>query len=294
MKFVYEEQRKFKDYGYEKLLARRLDDIIRDCDKLIERQDKKLKDLESEKLENDPISRQIAELQQQAEKLGEEGNVDEYMKKNAEIEQLKQKRHQQQLNIQIPTGAAGEVIQQHGTQSQQQKLRVCEVCACLLSKFDSDKRLADHFTGRTHVGYQNVRQKLEELKAAGFAPDRSDPKDDYSSKSRDNDRDRDRERDRDRRDRDRDRDRDYDRDRRDRSRRDDRDRDRRDRRYRDRDYERDRRDRDRDRDYDRDRKDRSSSSSRKDDRDRDRDRERRRSESPVHKPRRSESPKDDK
>lgn len=32
-----------------------------------------------------------------------------------------------------------------GAVSQQQKLRVCEVCGAHLSVYDSDRRLADHF-----------------------------------------------------------------------------------------------------------------------------------------------------
>ena len=34
------------------------------------------------------------------------------------------------------------------------KLRVCDVCGSFLSILDSDKRLADHFLGKQHLGYQ--------------------------------------------------------------------------------------------------------------------------------------------
>jgi len=43
-------------------------------------------------LKNDPLEREIYELQQKAEKLGEEGNVDAYMEINKQIELLKQKK----------------------------------------------------------------------------------------------------------------------------------------------------------------------------------------------------------
>jgi len=252
--FLDDEQK--REYGYEQQLARFLEDLIRECDRTIIRQEQKLKENEAEKLENDPISRQIADLQLQAEKLGEEGNVDEYMKVNTEIEALKQKRQQQQV-LQIPSGAAGEVIQQHGSQSQQQKLRVCEVCACYLSKFDSDKRLADHFMGKLHMGYMAIREKYDDLKAHGFVTERKDRPDNHPVR-RSNDRHRDepypsrppqeQEWDRDKRER---------ATRSDRDRRDTRDRDReRDTKDRDRNYGREKdRERDRDSGRDRDRKD---------------------------------------
>lgn len=47
---------------------------------------------------------------------------------------------------------------------QQQKLRVCEVCSAYLGIHDNDRRLADHFGGKLHLGFITIREKLEELK----------------------------------------------------------------------------------------------------------------------------------
>lgn len=44
-----------------------------------------------------------------------------------------------------------------------QKLRVCDVCGAFLSIFDSDRRLADHFGGKLHLGYLQIRKKIEEI-----------------------------------------------------------------------------------------------------------------------------------
>lgn len=52
------------------------------------------------------------------------------------------------------------------TQNQQQKLRVCEICAAFLSLYDNDRRLADHFGGRLHMGFISVRDRLEELQVS--------------------------------------------------------------------------------------------------------------------------------
>jgi hypothetical protein len=49
---------------------------------------------------------------------------------------------------------------------QQQKLRVCDICSAYLSIYDSDRRLADHFGGKLHIGYLQIREKLTQLKEA--------------------------------------------------------------------------------------------------------------------------------
>lgn len=50
---------------------------------------------------------------------------------------------------------------------QQQKLRVCEVCSAYLGLHDNDRRLADHFGGKLHLGFIQIREKLEQLKVMG-------------------------------------------------------------------------------------------------------------------------------
>merc|ERR1712133_216487 len=46
---------------------------------------------------------------------------------------------------------------------QQQKLRVCEVCSAYLGIHDNDRRLADHFGGKLHLGFIKIRDKLAYL-----------------------------------------------------------------------------------------------------------------------------------
>lgn len=47
---------------------------------------------------------------------------------------------------------------------QQQKLRVCEVCSAYLGLHDNDRRLADHFGGKLHLGFIQIREKLDQLR----------------------------------------------------------------------------------------------------------------------------------
>ncbi|CAI7185537.1 CFC_collapsed_G0007990.mRNA.1.CDS.1 [Saccharomyces cerevisiae] len=48
-------------------------------------------------------------------------------------------------------------------QSAQQKLQVCEVCGAYLSRLDTDRRLADHFLGKIHLGYVKMREDYDRL-----------------------------------------------------------------------------------------------------------------------------------
>lgn len=77
--------------------------------------------------------------------------------------------------------------------TQTQKLRLCYRCSASLSIFDSDRRLADHFIGKMHVGFVKIREKLEELKAAGFGVSKSNDRgahDSFRRRDRDSYRDR--------------------------------------------------------------------------------------------------------
>lgn len=42
-----------------------------------------------------------------------------------------------------------------------QKLQVCDVCGAYLSRLDNDRRLADHFYGKMHLGYAQMRRTYE-------------------------------------------------------------------------------------------------------------------------------------
>lgn len=46
---------------------------------------------------------------------------------------------------------------------QQQKLRVCEICCAYLGIHDNDRRLADHFGGKLHLGFVEIREKLLQI-----------------------------------------------------------------------------------------------------------------------------------
>ncbi|EDK46117.1 conserved hypothetical protein [Lodderomyces elongisporus NRRL YB-4239] len=49
-------------------------------------------------------------------------------------------------------------------QTSQQKLQVCDGCGAYLSRLDNDRRLADHFVGKIHLGFVQLRMAYEELR----------------------------------------------------------------------------------------------------------------------------------
>ncbi|KAH9516188.1 putative RNA-binding protein Luc7-like 2 isoform X2 [Dermatophagoides farinae] len=90
-----------------------------------------------------------------AEAAGSEGNVEESLRLMEEVEKIKKEKNaaETEYKSSIPTSSY-----------QQQKLRVCEVCSAYLGIQDNDRRLADHFGGKLHLGFITIREKLEELR----------------------------------------------------------------------------------------------------------------------------------
>lgn len=140
-----------------------LEAFIRDCDqrtdvakaKLRETQEE-LTDEASQKAEHiNQLSEQIGTKLAKAEQLGADGHVEESLKLMKEVEELNLEKAKSEADLRtaIPTSTY-----------QQQKLRVCEVCSAYLGVHDNDRRLADHFGGKLHLGFIEIRQKLAELR----------------------------------------------------------------------------------------------------------------------------------
>ncbi|XP_050205742.1 uncharacterized protein LOC126655556 [Mercurialis annua] len=197
----------------------------------------------------------INEKLRKAEDLGEQGMVDEAQKALEEAEALKK------LPARLDPALDSSKYTAADVRITDQKLRVCDICGAFLSVYDSDRRLADHFGGKLHLGYMQIREKLTELQEEREKIRKGERNDDRRSKERSRDRESSRDRDR---AGSRDRDRDSDRRSRDRDRHHDRDRGH--NRERDRDV-------DRSRGYDS--RSRHRSRSRSEERSRDYDRHRR-------------------
>ncbi|KAL0205451.1 hypothetical protein P9112_000758 [Eukaryota sp. TZLM1-RC] len=167
LKAEYEKARKTRDYGFEREALRTLERIVSDCDKRIDRFKNRL---EEEKhfmstevdttIEPPPeismYSSQIQQLIPRIKDLGEAGELERSFELFQEAEELREKKFELELQHQQLTVSAAKG-------SQAARIRVCDVCGARLSITDTDKRLADHFGGKLHLGFVKVRQKVKEL-----------------------------------------------------------------------------------------------------------------------------------
>ncbi|RVW70173.1 putative RNA-binding protein Luc7-like 1 [Vitis vinifera] len=115
-------------------------------------------------LSPDPRTQEmINEKLKKAEDLGEQGMIDEAQKALEEAEALKKLAPRQEPVLDSSKYTAADV------RITDQKLRVCDICGAFLSVYDSDRRLADHFGGKLHLGYMQIREKLAELQVLYWA-----------------------------------------------------------------------------------------------------------------------------
>jgi len=187
--------------------------FVDECDRRIRTAQRRLEKTPEENAKTTNLMREIAEIElaiqggtEKIETLGEQGKVEESMKEMQAIEALKSEKSEKERDLQQLTDTSGA--------SGHQKLRVCDVCGAYLSVLDSDRRLADHFGGKMHLGYHELRNMLmkfredrEKRKAQAAPPapvpssggsvggrgsEHRPPRDDHRDRERDRDRDRDR------------------------------------------------------------------------------------------------------
>uniref|UniRef100_A0A7S3GF10 Uncharacterized protein n=1 Tax=Palpitomonas bilix TaxID=652834 RepID=A0A7S3GF10_9EUKA len=177
-----------KRFRFEIEFEREIEKIVNDCDRRIKSSEKRVNKGEESapvvavsEAEKDPavmaIAMEIEATLAEAEKKGEEGDVDESMRLNDKVKELELKKMVAQgeaLKKLMPAESKEEEGESEGPSRKmifhQQKLRVCDICGAFLSATDSDKRLADHFGGKLHIGYLQVRNKVEEVKVSALMP----------------------------------------------------------------------------------------------------------------------------
>uniref|UniRef100_A0A3Q3IJX8 Uncharacterized protein n=1 Tax=Monopterus albus TaxID=43700 RepID=A0A3Q3IJX8_MONAL len=153
----YEIASKDRDLFFELDAVDHLESFIADCDRRTELAKKRLaetqEEISAEKVHE--LNEEIGKLLAKAEQLGAEGNVDEAQKVLQEVEKVRTRKKdaEEEYRNSMPASSF-----------QQQKLRVCEVCSAYLGLHDNDRRLADHFGGKLHLGFIQIREKLDQLK----------------------------------------------------------------------------------------------------------------------------------
>ncbi|GAC93581.1 small nuclear ribonucleoprotein [Pseudozyma hubeiensis SY62] len=136
--------------------------FISDIDRKIAANKRRLEQTPEELARFANMNREISEIETalaavmaEVEALGEQGQIEESLAELAKADALKEEKAQKEKelhNAQENSGASGH-----------QKLRVCDVCGAYLSILDSDRRLADHFGGKMHLGYLRLREMIGEF-----------------------------------------------------------------------------------------------------------------------------------
>ncbi|CAF1475368.1 unnamed protein product [Adineta steineri] len=158
----YERAAPTRNLHYERDALEVLKQFVADADRKTEHAKRKLRETQEELGEEaarkmnsiHELGEQIGTKLARAEELGAQGLVDESMKLLEEVEELRKSKtdSEQEFRATMPASTY-----------QQQKLRVCEVCSAYLGIHDNDRRLADHFGGKLHLGFIQIREKLADL-----------------------------------------------------------------------------------------------------------------------------------
>ncbi|PNS15072.1 hypothetical protein CAC42_2301 [Sphaceloma murrayae] len=136
---------------YIDICNRRIDDSRRKLDKTPEEIRKTTMHLQ----EVNKLAKTIELGLLEVKALAELGSVNLAVTEHHKIRLAKAKKeeHERELkNISDTSGPSGH-----------QKLQVCDVCGAYLSRLDNDRRLADHFFGKMHLGYAQMRKAYEKL-----------------------------------------------------------------------------------------------------------------------------------
>lgn len=149
-------------WGFEYDYMRDMQKYIDDCDRRIDSAQRRLEKTPDEIRQTNNLLKQISDLSKtintgllEISVLGETGSVALALN---ELHKVRTAKHQKETcerelkNLQDTSGPSGH-----------QKLQVCDVCGAYLSRLDNDRRLADHFFGKMHMGYSDMRKTYKKL-----------------------------------------------------------------------------------------------------------------------------------
>ncbi|CAK7565277.1 MAG: splicing factor [Sporothrix epigloea] len=149
-------------YGFEYDYMRDLQKYIEECNRRIEIAQRRLDKTPDEIRQTNALLRVINGLNDniaqglvEVEILGEAGLIELAMDELLKVRQITQARVDREKELKALSDTSGP--------SGHQKLQVCDVCGAYLSRLDNDRRLADHFYGKMHLGYAQMRKTYETL-----------------------------------------------------------------------------------------------------------------------------------
>ncbi|KAK4944818.1 splicing factor [Elasticomyces elasticus] len=148
-----------ENMGFEFDYSRDMQRHIGQCDGRIDAAQRRLEKTPDEIRRTGVLLRTISDLSRTIEAglleirvLGENGSVNLAASEFFKVRTARAAKEQAEIDLKALSDTSGP--------SGHQKLQVCDVCGAYLSRLDNDRRLADHFYGKMHLGYAQMRRTL--------------------------------------------------------------------------------------------------------------------------------------
>ena len=151
-----------RTWGFDFDYRAALQQHIGECDRKIEQSQRRLEKTAEEVRQTQALLQGIADARAtiaaaltEVAVLAETGAVNVAVLEHHKLGRAKagkEERERELKNLQDTQGPSGH-----------QKLQVCDVCGAYLSRLDNDRRLADHFFGKMHLGYAQMRKEQKRL-----------------------------------------------------------------------------------------------------------------------------------
>ncbi|KAI9835929.1 MAG: hypothetical protein M1819_001827 [Sarea resinae] len=162
LKSEYENSPDKAKYGFEYDYMRDLQKYLDECNRRIDALQRRLEKTPDEIRQTNNLLKQISDLNTTIENgllevsiLAEEGSVHNAYLEFHKVHQAKSQKEEKERELKALSDTSGP--------SGHQKLQVCHVCGAYLSRLDNDRRLADHFYGKMHLGYAQMRKTWDAL-----------------------------------------------------------------------------------------------------------------------------------
>ncbi|KAL9603845.1 MAG: hypothetical protein Q9219_000954 [cf. Caloplaca sp. 3 TL-2023] len=162
LKTEYEAAADKSKYGFEYDYMRDMQKYIDECNRRIDAAQRRLEKTPDEIRQTNDLLKQISDLSRSINTglleisiLGESGTITTAVTEFHKIRVAKAAKEEKERELKSLSDTSGP--------SGHQKLQVCDVCGAYLSRLDNDRRLADHFYGKMHLGYAQMRKTYEGL-----------------------------------------------------------------------------------------------------------------------------------
>ncbi|KAI4129604.1 MAG: hypothetical protein LQ347_003708, partial [Umbilicaria vellea] len=162
LKTEYESAPDKSKYGFEYDYMRDMQKYIDECNRRIDAAQRRLEKTPDEIRQTNALLKQISDLSRtintgllEVSILGESGSVNTAYTEFYKVRTAKASKEEKERELKSLSDTSGP--------SGHQKLQVCDVCGAYLSRLDNDRRLADHFYGKMHLGYAQMRRTWETL-----------------------------------------------------------------------------------------------------------------------------------